>query len=208
MNGSAVITNNGSNVIINTQPITQLILRKCAAECKCNRCNGIPVVPRHNKYRMVPMLQLIQRQLPESYTVVVSGTCGAPVTSNPAVLTTPVPVSITTQPQSQTFTGSNVLSVVASNATGYQWYLGGNPITGANNPSYTATAAGTYKVVVSGMCSSQVTSSDAILSTCPAVTINTPAIDPVILWQRSTQCERQQCYRISMAERFKQHYRS
>ena len=95
---------------------------------------------------------------PGSYTVVVSGNCGSPVTSNPAVLTTPAPVTITTQPQSQTFTGSNLLSVGTSNATGYQWYFGGNPISGANSQTYTATVAGTYKVVVTGMCSSQVTS--------------------------------------------------
>ena len=108
-----------------------------------------------------------------SYTVVVSGPCGAPMTSNAAVLTTPAPVSINTQPMSQTFTGSVLLSVGASNATGYQWYFGGNPITGANSATYTATAAGSYYVIVTGLCGSQATSSTAVLSTCASVTINT-----------------------------------
>ena len=113
---------------------------------------------------------------PGSYTVVVSGPCGAPQTSNAAVLTAPAGVNITTQPQSQTFTGSNLLSVVASNATGYQWKLGGVDITGANNPTYTATAAGSYTVLVTGLCGSQQLSNAAVLSNCASVVINTQPV--------------------------------
>lgn len=47
---------------------------------------------------------------------------------------------------------SKNLSVTASNATGYQWYLGDSPISGANSNSYSISsmsATGTYKCVVS-----------------------------------------------------------
>lgn len=39
------------------------------------------------------------------------------------------------------------LNGTSAGATGYQWYLGPNAITGANGPTYTAHDAGTYKVV-------------------------------------------------------------
>jgi hypothetical protein len=112
---------------------------------------------------------------PGSYTVVVSGPCGAPQTSLPAVLIATPGVNITTQPLSQPFTGSNLLSVVASNATGYQWFLGGISITGANSSTYTATVAGTYTVLVTG-CNSQQLSNQAVLSTCAPVAINTQPV--------------------------------
>ncbi len=172
MTGSANISVNNAAVIINTQPLTQSFCGSVQLSVSATGATGYQWFLGETSIGGANAATYTATAS-GSYTVVVSGICGAPVTSNPAVLTTPVPVSITTQPQSQTFTGSNVLSVVASNATGYQWYLGGNPITGANSPSYTATAAGTYKVIVSGMCSSQATSSDAVLSACPAVTINT-----------------------------------
>lgn len=41
-----------------------------------------------------------------------------------------------------------LLNATSASATGYQWYLGTNPIVGATSPTYTAIAAGTYKVIV------------------------------------------------------------
>lgn len=42
----------------------------------------------------------------------------------------------------------NTLTANVSNATGYQWYLGANPINGATNSSYDITATGVYCVEV------------------------------------------------------------
>ena len=44
---------------------------------------------------------------------------------------------------------SGVLSVDAIYST-YQWYLNGNPISGATNSSYSVMVDGTYSVIVSG----------------------------------------------------------
>jgi hypothetical protein len=80
------------------------------------------------------------------YTTVVSGT---------ALLTVVTPVAdypaITTQPVGGGgCSGSGVmLSVTASNATGYQWKLNGVAIAGATGAMYTATLSGTYSVLVS-----------------------------------------------------------
>lgn len=94
----------------------------------------------------------------------------------------PVPASeptITTQPSSQTVMvgDSAAMTVVASGATGYQWFFGSTPISGANTSTLsisniTASAAGTYTVVVSNTAGS-ITSNPAIL-TVTASTVLTP----------------------------------
>ncbi len=50
--------------------------------------------------------------------------------------------------------GSVVLTAASGSGYSYQWQLGGTPITGATNAAYTASAAGSYNVVVTqGTCS-------------------------------------------------------
>jgi len=172
-NDAALIVN--SAVAINTQPLTQSICGSVVLSVGASNATGYQwflgasSISGANSSTYTALA-------PGSYTVVVSGPCGAPVTSNAAVLTVPAPVNITTQPQSQTFTGSNLLSVVASNATGYQWFLGGSPIGGATNSTYTATAAGSYTVLVTGLCGSQQLSNAAVLSACNPVVINTQPV--------------------------------
>ena len=94
-------------------------------------------------------------------TVVFTVTDGGALTAT-ANLTVNVagsPVSISTPPASQTVNiGSSVtFSVIAANAVGYQWRKGGNPISTATGSSYTInptalTDAGSYDVVVTGLC--------------------------------------------------------
>lgn len=58
---------------------------------------------------------------------------------------------------------SNINSYIS-----YQWYLGGNPITGATNSTYTPTLAGTYMVACSSATCGLQTTSVYIGSTCHA----------------------------------------
>ncbi|MFN8416162.1 MAG: T9SS type A sorting domain-containing protein [Cytophagaceae bacterium] len=76
-------------------------------------------------------------------------------------------------------------SVTASNATGYQWTLGGADISGATSSTYSITGAtpsnnGTYAVRVSNACSN-VTSNNAVLTV-------TPTVNPGIVGASQTIC--------------------
>jgi hypothetical protein len=92
------------------------------------------------------------------YRVMYGGPAACPINySNGTMLTVSVPVSITAQPVSKTLCHNSnlVLSVGATNATGYQWYKNGTAIAGATGAQYTktydaATDAGSYSVLVKG----------------------------------------------------------
>lgn len=95
------------------------------------------------------------------------------------------PPSITQQPTNQTVNegGTLTLSVVASNATGYQWKKDGEDISSATSATYTKQSvvpsdAGSYTCVVSGEGGTSVTSDAA------TVTVNAL---PVITKQPSNQ---------------------
>jgi predicted secreted protein len=95
------------------------------------------------------------------------------------------PPAITQQPTNQTVNegGTLTLSVIATNATGYQWKKGGEDITSATSSTYTKQSvepsdAGSYTCVVSGEAGTSVTSDAA------TVTVNAL---PVITQQPSGQ---------------------
>ena len=95
------------------------------------------------------------------------------------------PPSITQQPTNQTVNegGTLTLSIVASNATGYQWKKDGEDISSATSATYTKPSvapsdAGSYTCVVSGEGGTSVTSDAA------TVTVNAL---PVITKQPSSQ---------------------
>lgn len=95
------------------------------------------------------------------------------------------PPSITQQPTNQTVNegGTLTLSVIATNATGYQWKKDGEDITSATSATYTKQSveppdAGSYTCVVSGEAGTSVTSDAA------TVTVNAL---PVITQQPSSQ---------------------
>ncbi|HTJ51971.1 MAG TPA: immunoglobulin domain-containing protein, partial [Cyclobacteriaceae bacterium] len=108
-----------------------------------------------------------------TYTVSVGGTCTPAVLSSNAVLNVNTLPAITTQPlATQTVCeGSAASFTVVASGTGvtYQWKKNGVDIAGATSATYniatTATAdAGTYTVVVSGICSPSVTSTASVLN--------------------------------------------
>lgn len=95
------------------------------------------------------------------------------------------PPSITQQPTNQTVNegGTLTLSIIATNATGYQWKKDGEDITSATSATYTKQSvapsdAGSYTCVVSGEGGTSVTSDAA------TVTVNAL---PVITQQPSSQ---------------------
>jgi hypothetical protein len=121
------------------------------------------------------------------------------VTSNAAILTVNVPLSITTQPGSRTVNaGQTATFSVAATGTGtlsYQWKRNGNTIQGATSASYTTPAtvapdnAAQFSVTITDAVSS-VTSNAATLTvivpaTAPAITTQ-PASKTVIAGQTAT----------------------
>jgi hypothetical protein len=103
--------------------------------------------------------------------------------SSAATTTTSAGPSITTQPAAATIvSGSNsVLSVIASGASlTYQWYQDGSAIADATAATYTASAAGTYYVVVTSS-DGAVTSANAVITLTSAPVITAQPRDATIL---------------------------
>jgi hypothetical protein len=118
-----------------------------------------------------------------SYTVVVTGECGA-VTSAAATLSLNAATTITTQPSAQSScVGGTATFTVAGAGTGtvtYQWKKDGNSIAGATSATYTintvaAGDAGNYTADVTAQCGT-VTSNAAALTISSGTTINTQPV--------------------------------
>ncbi|MBL0183360.1 MAG: hypothetical protein IPP96_14125, partial [Chitinophagaceae bacterium] len=108
-----------------------------------------------------------------TYTVDVSGDCGT-VTSGDAAVTINAATTISVQPVGGAIcAGGNILLSVTATGTGtlhYQWKKDGNNV-GADADTYSATAAGTYTVDVTGDCGT-VTSGDAVVTINAATVIS------------------------------------
>ena len=86
-----------------------------------------------------------------AYKVVVTNASGCTGTSNATTVTvTAAPTATITSPATSICSGGSVV-LTANAGTGftYQWKLNGTNISGATSATYTATAAGSYTVVVS-----------------------------------------------------------
>jgi len=113
-----------------------------------------------------------------NYTVVVttSGCSSAP--SSPTTVTVnPIPATPTVTPGGPTtFCAGGSVTLTSSSAAGDQWYLNGNPIGGATNQNYAATASGNYAVTVTsnGCASAPSAATTVTVNPIPA----TPTITP------------------------------
>ncbi|MYM21179.1 DUF3500 domain-containing protein [Duganella sp. FT135W] len=115
-----------------------------------------------------------------TFYVVVTSSAGS-VTSVNAVITVSSAPVITAQPSGATIlTGtSQALSVTADGLEmGYQWYKDGAAIDGATHPSYTASAAGSYKVAITNTAGTT-TSSAAVIAVSSSVTAPAINVQPV-----------------------------
>src|SRR5207244_2861747 len=105
-------------------------------------------------------------ELTATYSVVVSGMCGNPVT-NSASLTVNQNVAVSSAPVSLTnCPGTTASFSVSATGTGlsYQWYKAGSALSGQTSSSLTlnnvsASDAATYSVVVGGACGNPLTNS-------------------------------------------------
>src|SRR6185295_14988313 len=92
-----------------------------------------------------------------SYTVTVTTSgCTSAASAATTVTVNPIPATPTITPSGPTtFCNGGSVTLTSSSASGNQWYLNGNPIGGAVNQTYSATASGNYTVIVtSSGCSS------------------------------------------------------
>ena len=110
------------------------------------------------------------------YTVVVANSgCSSPVSDAVAVTVNPTPATpVVTASGSTTLCQGSSVTLTATAATTYKWYLNGNIITGATAQSYTASATGSYTVIVTNASGCPATSA------ATSVTVNPIPATPVI----------------------------
>ncbi len=113
-----------------------------------------------------------------NYTVVISNSASCSSTSAVTIVNSATPPLATITPATSTtfcVGGSVVLNANSGAGYTYQWQLGGSPIAGATNISYTASAAGNYTVVVTNPAGCSTTSTAATVTVLP---MPTSAITP------------------------------
>ena len=103
---------------------------------------------------------------------------GCPYNSSTTATVNATPATPTVTPGGPTtFCAGGSVLLTSSSASGNQWYLNGNPIGGATNQTYSATAAGDYTVVVttSGCSSAPSAVTTVTVNPNPNATITAPA---------------------------------
>jgi hypothetical protein len=112
-----------------------------------------------------------------SYTVKTTdgNSCTSAASSATVVTVNPIPATPTISGTASFCTGGNT-TLTSSSASGNQWSLNGNPIGGATNQTYVATAAGSYTVTVtaSGCTSSPSAATVVTVNPNPNATITAP----------------------------------
>src|SRR5213076_2329256 len=103
--------------------------------------------------------------------------CTSPASAATAVTVNPIPATPTIGAGGPTtFCTGGSVTLTSSSATGNQWFLNGNPIGGATNNTFVASASGSYTVVVtlSGCTSAASAATTVTVNPIPA----TPTITP------------------------------
>src|SRR6185295_18976816 len=111
--------------------------------------NGNPIGGATNQ-------QFIATASGNNTTIVTTGGCSSSPSAATVVTVNPTPPTPTITPNgTTTFCQGGSVTPTSSSASGNQWYLNGNPIGGATNQQFIATASGNYTTIVtSGGCSS------------------------------------------------------
>jgi Carboxypeptidase regulatory-like domain len=107
-------------------------------------------------------------------TVTTAGGCTTVNSANVPIIVVPTPTVTPGGPT--TFCAGGSVTLTSSSASGNQWSVGGNPIGGATNQNYIATATGAYTVTVttSGCTSAPSTATNVTVNPTPP----TPTITP------------------------------
>jgi hypothetical protein len=115
-----------------------------------------------------------------TFTLTVTNNSAATATATLIVSVTPSVIPTITANGPITFCQGGSVTLTSSSASGNQWYLNGNPIGGATNQQFVATATGNYTTIVTnGGCSSAP-------STATVVTVNPTPPTPTIMPSGST----------------------
>jgi hypothetical protein len=116
--------------------------------------------------------------------VVTTSGCASGPSAATTVTVNPIPATPTITPDNPTtFCEGGSVTLTSSSATGNQWHLNGNPIGGATNQNYVATAAGNYTDTVTAQgCASAP-------STATTLTVNPIPATPTITPDATTFCE-------------------
>jgi uncharacterized repeat protein (TIGR01451 family) len=120
----------------------------------------------------------------QSYSATASGVytaqlnalgCHSQFGRNVTLTVNPTPATPTITPSGPTtfFAGGSV-TLTSSSASGNQWFLNGNPIGGATNQTYVATATGNYTVQVTSV------GCNSAQSAATTVTVNPPQADVAV----------------------------
>ena len=113
-----------------------------------------------------------------SYTVKTTNgnNCTSAASSAVVVTVNPIPATPTISGAASFCAGGNT-TLTSSSASGNQWFLNGNPIGGATNQTYVATAAGSYTVTVTASgCTSAASAAKVVtVNPNPNATIAAPA---------------------------------
>ena len=118
-------------------------------------------------------------------TLIVTTPSGCITPNSLMVAINPIPGALTITPDGPTtFCTGGSVTLTSSSASGNQWYLNGNPIGGATNQAYIATASGDYTVTDTS------TGCTSVPSTATTVTVNpTPATPTITPGGPTTFCE-------------------
>ena len=115
------------------------------------------------------------------YTDVVSDLgCSSSPSAATTVTVNPIPATPTITPDGPTtFCAGGSVTLTSSSASGNQWYLNGNPIGGATNQQYLASASGNYSNTTTALgCSSSPSAATAVtvnpIPATPTITPDTP----------------------------------